>query len=478
MTIVTATVRLHDLDMVINKESEAAIKEDPVTDIELMDEPQEEIEPGDFVPDRFAGGFDNVRLYLREIGNVPLLSVHDEKLVARRIEMARHISAISSGLENQVKKVTASQIFLEMLRELGKSSEILSQLQKRFDLAENTCFVDTIKNKRFNAALEREFDKSTVQIIAGNLNLPAESVEYLLVLISIDTALLPENVLSIIGPKVLPSNISTLVTDRRFTEKLKKHQIYLQTYLAQVQADGKQAKDRLTEANLRLVVSIAKKYMGHGMSLQDMIQEGNIGLIRAVERFNLHKGFKFSTYATWWIRQSITRAIADQARAIRVPVHVIEIINKLSKITRELSQEYGRDPTMEEIGKSIGFSQEKVRKIYKIAQLPVSLELPMGDDSENNLVDFIEDRDAIQPLDNATNQSLKEQIRKALSTLKPREQIILKLRYGLDDGRARTLEEVGLEFSVTRERIRQIELKAIRKLRHTNRSLKLKDYLE
>jgi len=478
MTIVTATARLNDLDIVISKESESVIKEDPAGDIELMDEPLEVIEPGDFVPDRFAGGFDNVRLYLREIGNVSLLSVDAEKLAARQIEMARHISAISSGLENQGIQVTAVQIFLEIIRELGQSSQIISKLQQNLDLPEKTGFVDTIINTQFRAAIDGVIDKSTVQTIAGNLNLPAESVEYLLVLISIDIALLPENVISFISPKVLPSNISTLATDRKFPEKLKKHQIYLQTYLAQVQADGKQAKDRLTEANLRLVVSIAKKYMGHAMSLQDMIQEGNIGLMRAVERLTCIKVFKFSTYATWWIRQSITRAIADQGRTIRVPVHVIETINKLSKITRELSQEYGRDPTMEEIGKSIGFSQEKVREIFKIAQLPVSLELPMGDDSENNLVDFIEDRDAIQPLDNATNQSLKEQIRKALSTLKPREQIILKLRYGLDDGRARTLEEVGSEFSVTRERIRQIEAKAIRKLRCANRSLKLKDYLE
>ncbi|MGP8079390.1 MAG: RNA polymerase sigma factor RpoD, partial [Dehalococcoidales bacterium] len=242
--------------------------------------------------------------------------------------------------------------------------------------------------------------------------------------------------------------------------------------------EGKSAKDCLIEANLRLVVSIAKKYMGHGISFQDMIQEGNIGLMHAVERFNPHKGFKFSTYATWWIRQSITRAIADQARTIRIPVHVVDTINKLSRITRELSQEYGRDPTAEEIGKQLSFSPEKVRKMIKIAQLPISLELPIGDDSENYLVDFVEDRNAIQPLDNASKESLKDQIREALSTLKPREQKVLKLRYGLDDGRARTLEEVGSEFSVTRERIRQIEAKAIRKLRHPTCSRKLKDYLE
>jgi RNA polymerase primary sigma factor len=478
MTIVTETIRLHDLDIDINKEPEPAAGEEPVTDIELMDELPEDTESVDFVPDRFAGGFDNVRLYLREIGNVPLLNAAEEKTAARRIELSKHVSEIKSSLENQGKQPSAIQIFQEITRELGQSAKIIEKLQQHLGLPEKTGFVDTIANTKFRAALDGMIDNSIVQSIAGKLNLPAESVEYLLALISIDIALLPEKVFSVIAPKALPPSISTLAADRKFPEELKKHQVYLQTYLAQVQVDGKLAKDRLTEANLRLVVSIAKKYMGHGMSLQDMIQEGNIGLMRAVERFNLHKGFKFSTYATWWIRQSVTRAIADQARTIRVPVHVIENINKLSRITRELSQEYGRDPTMEEIGKCIGFSREKVRKIIKIAQLPVSLELPIDDDSENYLVDFVEDRDAIQPLDNATSQSLKEQIREALSTLKPKEQIVLKLRYGLDDGRARTLEEVGSEFSVTRERIRQIEANAIHKLRHPSRSKKLKDYLE
>jgi RNA polymerase primary sigma factor len=478
MTVITATARLHDLDVVIHKESETRVTEDSVTDIELMEEPLEDTEPVDFVPDRFAGGFDNIRLYLREIGNVPLLSAENERIVARQIEMARHISAISSGLENQGRQVAAAQVFLEIIRELGKSSEIISQLQKHFELPDDSSFIETIKDKQFQAGLEREFNKSVVQAIAGKLNLSEESVEYLLVLISMDIALLPEKVLFIVGPKALPANLLALTSERKFQEKLKNQQSYLQTYLERVEADGKMAKDCLTEANLRLVVSIAKKYIGHGMSLQDMIQEGNIGLMRAVERFNLHKGFKFSTYATWWIRQSVTRAIADQARSIRIPVHVVDTINRLSRITRELSQEYGREPTAAEIGKYVGFSQEKVRKIIKIAQIPVSLELPIGDDSESYLVDFVEDHNAAQPIENASRQLLKDQIREVLATLKPKEQIVLKLRYGLDDGRARTLEEVGSEFSVTRERIRQIEAKAIHKLRHPSRSKKLKDYLE
>jgi RNA polymerase primary sigma factor len=317
-----------------------------------------------------------------------------------------------------------------------------------------------------------QLPEEAVAVVCESLGLAADELEESMRVRSVEWELLPPAIQSLIKDcSEWPDDAEVDGIYRAQAARL------LRRWEEQIRS-GQLAKIALTEANLRLVVSVAKKYAGRGMSMLDLVQEGNLGLIRAVEKFQHHKGFKFSTYATWWIRQAITRAIADQARTIRIPVHMVETINKLIRTSRRLQQELGREPTSDEIALAMEMPPERVREIMKISQEPVSLEMPIGEEEDSNLGDFIEDQKALPPADAASRKMLKEQVDDVLETLSERERAVLNMRFGLDDGRARTLEEVGREFGVTRERIRQIEAKALRKLRHPSRAKKLKDFLD
>ncbi len=441
---------------------------------------------------------DPVRMYLKEIGKVPLLTAEEEVNLAKSIELGEqalvspalsvvHLYELGVEVKKRmalgrpreyvdeatrftVKSLTRTLGDAEGGKELRRLTNRLLKLRDPLKAEANSKEISTEAKVLIDEtvglidAAKRDAQRLAFRILPqyAKIHGPAEGAERLGELVMLGQEI----------RDVLVKNLNMLV------ESDADEQRALRRLADELIQKGDDARHNLTEANLRLVVSIAKKYIGRGMSFLDLIQEGNIGLIRAVEKFDYRKGYKFSTYATWWIRQAITRAIADQARTIRIPVHMVETINKLIRVSRGLLQELGREPTAEEIAERMLITPDKVREIVKVSQEPVSLETPIGEEEDSHLGDFIPDNQALAPSDAASHKLLKEQVESVLEGLTGRERRVLQLRFGLEDGRTRTLEEVGREFNVTRERIRQIEAKALRKLRHPSRSRKLKDYLE
>jgi len=424
---------------------------------------------------------DSARMYLQEIGRVPLLNVQEEKFLCRKIELGRSLGRIEDNHFRKHKKFPSPvDVVIHIISQLSRTIPVVQIIEEHIGIKISDDVVNTIKSPKLRSVIDDVIDTSLIAVTAKGIGKGNTTAEEAIINLSINSHLLPPQVLELLDrDKISWQKLKTLSAGEEFLSQIEPHSSEFKAYFEQRKTEAKASEKHLTEANLRLVVSIAKKYIGHGMPLLELIQEGNIGLIRAVDKFQYRKGYKFSTYATWWIRQGITRSIADQSRTIRIPVHMVETINKLLRTTRQLIQELGREPTYEEIGSRLNISPEKVEGVMALFfREPMSLDMPIGEDADSRLGDLVEDHTSLAPTEATSHQLLKEQIDKVLDELTEREKKVLQLRFGLRDGHARTLEEVGREFDVTRERIRQIEGKALRKLRHPTRSRKLKGYLD
>ncbi len=425
-----------------------------------------------------AEGIDDpVRMYLREIGRVNLLTAADERDLSRQMEEGNWIRDFEEDWRTTHGRwPTSLEVTIFLILQLESLLPEIATIARDLGKEQLELF-QLLVDPEFRERVDGEMDADLRAILQHDLGHDEALAEERLVQVSVVTHLFPPRLVrhllrSAGGLEKLIPCIDDL------DSRLEPISLRCERHIGVLKEDAYLSEKRLTEANLRLVVSVAKKYIGRGMSMLDLIQEGNIGLVRAVEKFDYRKGYKFSTYATWWIRQAITRAIADQARTIRIPVHMVETINKQVRVSRRLVQELGREPTYEEIGNGMGIDAQRVREIVKVSQEPVSLETPIGEEEDSHLGDFVEDEKMIAPDAAAGQQLLKETVNAVLGSLSSRERKVLELRFGLGDGRARTLEEVGRDFDVTRERIRQIEAKALRQLRHPSRSTRLRDYIE
>ncbi|MFP3975873.1 MAG: sigma-70 family RNA polymerase sigma factor [Dehalococcoidia bacterium] len=424
-----------------------------------------------------TGSTDSVRMYLREMAQVPLLTSDQEKYLARKMEERKRLESIEGTLtQRHGQSPSATDIMMSMLHDVGQALPFLNALRDELSIPDEASTSQALYDQKLQESIDAQIDPRLITSVANMTHSSPEGVEETLVNLSLDSAIIPEGMIEELEEKGLLDKLADSEFDSEVQALVKEYEGKFLRHMNDVMEEGEKAKQHLIEANLRLVVSNTKKYMGRGMSFLDLIQQGNMGLIQAVEKYDYRRGFKFSTYATWWIRQAITRGIADQARTIRIPVHQIETVNKIMSLSRTLAQKYGREPTAEEIAQEMNMPVGKVKETFKMIRKTISLETPIGDDEDSRLADFIEDSRATPP-DVAYYLLLREQLEQALEQLPARERKVIRMRFGLEDGHSHTLDEVGRELGVTRERARQIEVKALCELQGPGFSEKLKEFL-